>query len=674
MIIWQVLEYSLMVSTVAVMIFVLKKIFHDKLDARWHYFVWAVLAVRMAVAVSPDWLKTPVSLFQSVPVGFGIRLLEELVRKKGLNAAAGLAGRIYLAGAAALTVFYLAAGIAVRIKALRSSKASRQVIRSVEQIAMSYGLKSCKRIRIAQTSTPYICGLIRPVLVLTPRLAHSLEHEAVLSGDGNEDSDAGSSRNYNGDSHEDSSRKYNGESRKDQEAIIVHELLHKKYKDVLVNYLLRLARAVNWFNPLIWYITAVIQNDSEALCDQRVLELMEHKKAGAKDGEGTYAKEYGGLLISMAQTKGVHSAKTGTSNMSNSYRSMRLRIKRIVEFGRVPSGIGIAALGITFILSISGIGYYEESGKIFRSYEIGSERQLSKAILYAQVFDAGTPEEAIYLYLRAMRYGNPLYLMAVTPESEQAEYEEWIRQAWRAGELVTGKKSSIYNGEGWIDYPLEEPNPWFYEDGDSMNGFRIHNLMLDREGEGTATVQVWLPYSEEYLLWKLVLKQEKGWKVSLLSQEKTEAENFYFQEPLFTESRAGENWMVTLEGRNEADFLSHFSENSGLFSFMEQTAAVEEYPQSFDMSYKYCSAYVTYLGEEPLDGHKIRVVIETRGENAYGGNIDIDGEKLEQGSRFCVFESGVGYDCWKAGDVLPEFTAWIYVDEECVEIIGGSEA
>lgn len=607
MIIWAILQYSLIVSVVAIMILALKEIFHDKLDARWHYFVWLVLAVRMAVPASPGWLKTPVSLFQTVPVSFWIKLLREYVRKSGLEAAAQLAGRIYLAGVTVLLAYYLISCLILKWKVFKSPNAPEAVCRRVAEIASCYGLKNCRSIRIVRTNTPYICGLYQPVLVLSPQLADSLEGS---------------------------------------EAVIVHELLHQKYRDVLVNYLLRLVRAVNWFNPLIWYITAVVQNDGEALCDQRVLELMNQKGTGSDTEpvkENTYAREYGSLLISMAERKSTHAAKTGTSNMANSYRSMKLRIRRIADFGKVPSGIGIAALGITVILSISSIGYCEETGKIFKSTEINSEKQLSEAILCARVFDAKTPEEAIYLYLRAMRYGNPLYLMAVMPERWQEEYEEWMLQTYWEGGFVTGKEYSIYGGEGWIDYPLDTPDPWFPEDGYVMQDFKIHNLMLNGTEEGTAAVQIWLPYTEEYLLWELELTLEEGWKVQRLAQETVSADGFAYQEPLFSESISSGNWKITLEGRNEADFASHFTENAGFFSFPDQNEDTEEYPEAFDMSYKWCGAYVTWLGEEPLDAHQIKVIVKTKEENPNSGDIRMNGGELQPGSRFTVFENGTGY-------------------------------
>ena len=50
--VWQIAEYSMVVSVVALLILGMKRLFHDKLDARWHYFIWLVLAIRMVVPFS----------------------------------------------------------------------------------------------------------------------------------------------------------------------------------------------------------------------------------------------------------------------------------------------------------------------------------------------------------------------------------------------------------------------------------------------------------------------------------------------------------------------------------------------------------------------------------------------------------------------------------------------
>lgn len=54
--------------------------------------------------------------------------------------------------------------------------------------------------------------------------------------------------------------------------IIVHELLHYKYRDLRLAAIYRILKAVYWFNPVVWLCFHWAKLDCEAACDQRVLE------------------------------------------------------------------------------------------------------------------------------------------------------------------------------------------------------------------------------------------------------------------------------------------------------------------------------------------------------------------------------------------------------------------
>ena len=81
--------------------------------------------------------------------------------------------------------------------------------------------------------------------------------------------------------------------------IIVHELMHYKYKDLWVFALLRLLTAVYWFNPVVWLCFRRARQDGEAACDQRVLEtglVRPDCYAGALYEEGVLHTRKGPLL------------------------------------------------------------------------------------------------------------------------------------------------------------------------------------------------------------------------------------------------------------------------------------------------------------------------------------------------------------------------------------------
>ena len=315
MMIWQIVEVTLAVSIVALLILVMKAIFHDKLDARWHYLIWLVLAVRILIPVDCHWLKAPISLFEAIPLAHWIQIWQYEAETRNLSVSLPLLLTIYVTGAGFLFCYDVIGWILMRIAIARGKEASEGIYNRVNKIAEKYGLKGFKRIRLLQGRGYCVFGFWCPVLLLPTDIERDAGKEEYI-----------------------------------REEIVLHELFHMKYGDVLINYILHLVRTLHWFNPLIWYVTAVIRNDCEALCDQRVLEAgkrvleksVEEKQRDAS--QKAAQKAYGQLLMALAEGQALSHHKIGTSDMANSGRSMQIRIRRIVDFGKVPSGIGFAAL------------------------------------------------------------------------------------------------------------------------------------------------------------------------------------------------------------------------------------------------------------------------------------------------------------------------------------------
>ena len=703
--IWQIVEYSLAVSIVALLLLGMKRLFHDKLDARWHYLIWIVLGVRMVVPVSLEWLKSPLSLFEAIPVNYWTKLLELKVRRAGMEDVLSKVLWVYLAGVLLFAGYYLVATLIVRIRILKMEPAGQELCSETAEIAAKYGLKSCRRIRVGERAMPCVCGLIRPILVL-PK-------EGVA------------------------------------EEVIVHELLHKKYGDVLIIYGLHLIRIVNWFNPLIWYVTAVILNDSEALCDQRVLERMTKVRTAEisevraaedtsdrmmgvpemsgdpqteKVPEGTVSEEkiYGSLLLDMAVRKNAHSAKIGTTNMANSYRNMHTRIRRIADFRRVPAGVGFAALCITVILSVSSISYCEAAKIVSCGVEDAGD--LERVMLRAMTYEAETKEQAVYLYLKAMKEMNPIYLIAVTPEEELPELEAWIWEMFEQDKFVRwmiNGKNYIGNTQNAVYYGATEwmnfreaciENPWFIRNGYTMEDGWIYNLQGDGT-KGTATVELYVKEDGEtsFVDWGLELVYENGWKVRRVSEE-VAAKSLWYEspEPMVEAEAEGSDWRIEAIGYNEAKFYSVFDTNSGWLVYQGNLPTVKEYeeaaeyPQSFDMQYKSSYIYAVYQGEESLEGKEINIVFESYTEEEFteaaghgesmadlsteellmqavydgenysssngSGERSIDGAKVVNGEKILLTGGGTGPDSWEEKEVF-HFIAWIYYDGECVEVI-----
>ena len=68
-------------------------------------------------------------------------------------------------------------------------------------------------------------------------------------------------------------------------AVLCHEIAHLRRRDLVVNLLGRLACAIHWFNPLVWYAAWRLRIESERACDDMVI------------GVGTRPSEYADHLL-----------------------------------------------------------------------------------------------------------------------------------------------------------------------------------------------------------------------------------------------------------------------------------------------------------------------------------------------------------------------------------------
>lgn len=73
-------------------------------------------------------------------------------------------------------------------------------------------------------------------------------------------------------------------------SILLHELAHLKRHDWALQILARLACAMHWFNPLVWWAARQSRQESERACDDQVL------------GAGAAAPDYAAHLLAVARS------------------------------------------------------------------------------------------------------------------------------------------------------------------------------------------------------------------------------------------------------------------------------------------------------------------------------------------------------------------------------------
>ena len=447
--IWDFLNFTISASIVGLFLLLIKALFHDKLTAKWHYAIWIVLLVRLVVPVQNTIITSPLSLLGSVRLNEWMVLLKmkaETALQSVLSKPYGTVDysgdallawqsysftdwlfMIYAAGVILLTLYYTVIYFGLRRRIGRGLPADDALSLMVQDTALRYNVKPCRNIRIcAGFDTPFVCGIIKPVLVIPAHLKDNVT-----------------------------------------DTMILHELLHLQYKDIWMNFVIHAVRIVNWCNPVMWFVLNRIQNDSEAFCDQRVLERIEQDQH----------KAYGHQLLDLARSK--YPTVVGTTTMANGKRNIKRRLKRMVDFSRVPKGHGAAAFCITLLLTLSCVANASVPEADFDTAYVTDARSMEKMLVNAQLYRTQTPEEALNIFCKALEEGNMGYMALVIPPDEWDTYEAWVWDIGRTGEdaytVLLGEQARDENGHPVVtpdhyykynfrDYSITNPY-FFFESG-----------------------------------------------------------------------------------------------------------------------------------------------------------------------------------------------------------------
>ncbi len=301
---------------------------------------------------------------------------------------------VYAAGVLLLALWFFLSYMRLRAAIRRGLSPTPEVLAQVEGVAARYGLKAPRLVVVLPgLESAFVCGPLRPVLALPGRPV--------------------------------------------DDKVLLHELLHLRHGDVWAGVGVCALRCLHWCNPLIWYCCDRIQNDCEALCDQRVLERL----------EGEERRAYGVILLSMAD--GRYARAPGTSSMANGGRNIKARIQAIARFRRYPAGMALASGCVAVVLALTCLGGTGGAVEVPGGTDRGA-----LALAQAQLNRPTTVAGALDTYAKALLSDSPLYYAMVLPEEgreavwkdtlvpyQEVELEDspfwtlgfhWHRPAWQA--------------------------------------------------------------------------------------------------------------------------------------------------------------------------------------------------------------------------------------------------
>mgnify|MGYP000028969726 FL=1 len=480
---WTVLYFTLGITLTGLMLVLFKRLFRDKLSARWHYLVWLVLLVRAILpenlrlfstgfALNTLWVSWMKRLRAAVELGrnsllstpFGMGGGEISLLKKMPFSAWSLTDRlfaVYLAGVAAVLLYDALLYARLRLEIRKGAAATPSLREKIRKTAEKYDLPTQKSVRICKgIETPFLCGMVRPILVVPESMAETID-----------------------------------------EKVLLHEMLHLKHHDVLVNFLLHLLQALNWFNPFVYWLCRIIRNDSEALCDQRALERL----------HGEEKREYGMLLLDMADSRCA--SRIGTTSMANGARNIKTRIGRIADFGRVPKGAAFATACITVVLCLASVSFAYQPN-YFDTSKVETAEDLRLTLEDARYFEIPSAEMAISIFYEAFEERDLAKLALTVPQEEFDTYRDWALAEYKAAE---------YPCNAYLRYGTKADYKYrFY---DSMKAEDFYLLEQKENGSVDGVLQVnefaegEKPITQHFLHFCIFEETKGNWSVALLRDE-----------------------------------------------------------------------------------------------------------------------------------------------------------
>lgn len=358
---FNILLTSIMSAMLIILIFLVKVIFKEKLSAKWHYYIWLILVIRLIIPYTPEFSPKMNDIFPQIKDNVRIQAenhtigldansntdskneneksnykyntnynseaidekdvplysrVEEKNNGKWSLTILGIASKIWVMG----IFFFLFYLIFINCIMYYKIKKSSEIVQScgIQNI-----LDECRKlvnivshipvIYQKHIKTPAICGVFKPKMLIPVNILNQLSPDET---------------------------KY----------VVLHELCHFKRRDTVIGMLQILICILYWFNPLIWYASCKMKSDREPVCDELVLSYLKPAER----------RSYAETLIKMLKCFSESHWTYITANMSQgSLENMEWRLKLINILKKRSVILGIvmalvtAALGAASVLAIN---------------------------------------------------------------------------------------------------------------------------------------------------------------------------------------------------------------------------------------------------------------------------------------------------------------------------------
>lgn len=312
-----VLTTSIYATIVGLVIVFIKSLLKNKLNAKWHYFIWIILILKLLVPFGPE---STFSLFNAMPeikysstnyvdnnVEYSNQantinsnvLSNEASANDGVTQAKTITLRENIlpyawAVGALLMLLWLATSYLTLFRKIQkfSTVPGERILQVYAGCKAKIGVGRNIPILIQEAVVmPSLIGIFKSKILLSPTVAKLSDKEI--------------------------------------EYILMHELAHYKRKDIFANYILLILQIVHWFNPVIWYCFNQVRLDMELATDELVLSKLQGTEHGAYGRalitilEGFSAPKLAPRLLAMADDKKNIEKRLKMIKMTDAFKGKR---------------------------------------------------------------------------------------------------------------------------------------------------------------------------------------------------------------------------------------------------------------------------------------------------------------------------------------------------------------
>ncbi len=327
------LRTTLQASLLICLILLFQAVLRSRLGARWHYCLWLLLLIRMAMPWAP---QSRVSVFNLIPQSLPQRQTEYIQQDVGDDAVSSDAASpsttestpvsttevvqdtskaitvapeigkeaqgqlksaffeiadilplIWLTGALILAVYVCASNFnLLRIVKRERPLTDQKILDLLEDCKAEMGIRIILGVVATdKVKSPALFGFIRPRLLLPKGMLETL-------------------------------------SREELRYVFLHELAHLKRHDIYIGWLISLLQVLHWFNPLIWLAFYRLRADRELACDALVLART----------QSSQAKDYGRTIVSLLERFSRSQPLPAMAGILETKTQLKRRIKMIARF------------------------------------------------------------------------------------------------------------------------------------------------------------------------------------------------------------------------------------------------------------------------------------------------------------------------------------------------------